>query len=76
LSLPFLKPFDCRRFFCHRREFTMDHRRFVLSSTAGIIGSALSRTLEASRQRLGPKASAEERGWFFPAQNLSKLAGY
>ena len=52
----------------------MDRRRFVLSSTAGIVGSALSRTLEAAGQRLGLKASAEESGDLFPAQSLSALA--
>jgi len=52
----------------------MDRRKFVLSSTAGIVGSALNRTLEAAGQQLGFKASAEEAGELFPAQSLSALA--
>ena len=52
----------------------MDRRRFVLSSTAGVVGSALSHTLEAAGQRLGLKSSAEESGDLFPAQSLSALA--
>ena len=52
----------------------MDRRRFVLSSTAGIVGSALSRTLEAAGQPSGLTGLAEESGELFPAQSLSALA--
>ena len=52
----------------------MDRRRFVLSSTAGVVGSALNRTLEAAGQRLGLKPSTEESGELFPSQSLSARA--
>jgi uncharacterized protein (DUF608 family) len=52
----------------------MDRRRFVLSSTAGVVASALNRTLEAAGQRLGLKASTEEAGELFPSQSLSERA--
>src|ERR1017187_1204646 len=52
----------------------MDRRRFVLSSTGGIVGSTLTRTLAAAVQGLGLKASGEESGDLFPAGSLSELA--
>jgi hypothetical protein len=52
----------------------MDRRRFVLSSTAGILGSALAQVVDATGQTLGLKASAEECGELFPAGSLSELA--
>ncbi len=52
----------------------MDRRRFVRSTAAGIVGSTLSRTLEAARQALGLTASGEASGDLFPAHSLSALA--
>ena len=51
----------------------MDRRKFVLSSTAGILGSALNHATDAAAQTLGLKA-AEEGGELFPAGSLSELA--
>jgi uncharacterized protein (DUF608 family) len=52
----------------------MDRRRFVLSSSAGIVASALSRTLAAAGQALGLNTAGEASGELFPAQSLSALA--
>jgi hypothetical protein len=52
----------------------MNRRKFVLCSAAGMVGSALSRTLKAAGQRLGPSASAEDAGELFPVPNLSECA--
>ena len=52
----------------------MDRRRFVRSTAAGIVGSALSRKLEAAGQALGLAAPGEASGSLFPAQSLSALA--
>jgi uncharacterized protein (DUF608 family) len=52
----------------------MDRRKFVLSSGAGIVASALSGALEAAGQSAELKANGEASGELFPSQTLSERA--
>lgn len=52
----------------------MDRRKFVISSTAGIMGTALDCSLNAAEQRLGLATPAGDSGELFPARSLSAMA--
>ncbi len=52
----------------------MNRRRFVLSSSAGIISSGFNRALKAAGQSLGLDISSTSSGELFPANSLSERA--